>query len=305
MISIAAEREPRSPGPILVATDFSADAERALARAALLAKTSGRSLVLLAVVHREALLPSWLGESVPELASEDRLERLVERRLAEAAARHALPPSTRLVVRFGKPWESILAEAKREGATLLVLGARGERASLAGVGSTAWRVLQGADSPLLIVRRFVQGRYRRVLVALDFDQAAAAVLSAVLDVAEEAKILVLHALGRPGLSLLSHGGASLDPLATEPAALLAEARSRLEALVREHGAGGSLEIRVCAADPVEAAKRLIEEGCELIAFGAPRRHPWIGALLGSFALAQLAEGTTDMLIVTTKQAEPG
>ncbi len=300
-MSIAAEAERLQSGPILLATDFSADAERALARAALLAAASGRTLTLLSVVPQEALLPPWIGESVPQLASEEKLRRLVEDRLADAARRHRVRDG-RLVVAFGKPWEMILDAAAREGVALIVLGARGERGDRSGVGSTAWRVMQGTRCPLLIVRLPVSSPYRRVLVALDFDQAAPMVLASALTFSLDSEIIVLHALGGRRLSLLTHAGTSLDPLDSDPGAALAEARSRLEAFLRDRAAGRRVELRVVATDPLAAARELVAAGCELIAFGAPRRHPWLGALLGSFALSQLTEDGGDLLLA--HPAEP-
>jgi nucleotide-binding universal stress UspA family protein len=304
-MSTAAEAARLPAGPILVATDFSADADRAVARAALVAAASERTLILLAVAPREALLPPWLGDGMPALASEERLLKTIEGRLAETAARHRLP-AFRLAVRFGKPWEAILEEARGARASLIVLGARGERGATSGLGSTAWRVLQGARAPLLLVRRAAPSPYRRILVALDFDAAAAAVFAAALEVAASAEVLLMHALGgAPRLSLLTHGGASLDPLDVEPTALLAEARSRLEDFVRDRAAGRALEIRVVAGDPVAAVAKLVEEGCEAVAFGAPHRHPWLGRLLGSFALAQLSSASADLLIAPATHAHEG
>jgi nucleotide-binding universal stress UspA family protein len=140
------------PRNILVPTDFSEHAERALDYAvALAAKLDARVHVLDAVV-----LPIWgaeLGVSVTAAmvddvmsANQKELERLVAARTGKAA--------------FGPPWLEvgdartvIVDVATRLGADLIVMGTHGRRGvSRLFLGSVAESVVRTAPCPVLLVR---------------------------------------------------------------------------------------------------------------------------------------------------------
>jgi nucleotide-binding universal stress UspA family protein len=143
--------EPRPIHRLLVATDFSADANRALAWAVALAQRSGARISL---VHALAG-PVALGEEelplesvraaqwAAEQAARGRLERLHAEH-PELAGERVLEP--------GRAWRVICEAAQRLDVDLIALGSRG-RSALGSLllGSTAERVVQHAPRPLVVV----------------------------------------------------------------------------------------------------------------------------------------------------------
>ena len=139
---------------ILVPTDFSRDAETAyLAAINLLGKESTTKVVLLHVYHLPyeytayGTIPTSLDYFKDvEGAAEDRLTSLAEQ-LREQGFQ------VETVAREGFPPEVILGEAEAVGADLIAMGTHG-RTGLAHLvlGSTAERVVQRADCPVLTVR---------------------------------------------------------------------------------------------------------------------------------------------------------
>ncbi len=139
---------------ILVATDFSAAAERAWTRATALARPLGAELVLVHVFV-EAPLYSETPFNAPEVREvyESGKAWVSEQLEQWAGHAHAEGLRARTVLRTGVPYREILAVAAEEQADLIVMGTHGrggfERAML---GSVADRVVRLATCPVLTVR---------------------------------------------------------------------------------------------------------------------------------------------------------
>lgn len=137
-----------SVGPIVVGVDGSSNARRALAVAARLAHATGAEVL---AVHALGLLVTIDGERVP--ASDHRSE--VEHRLNDEWCRpleEAVPKrwTSRLV--DGNPADVLLQTADHEGASFIVVGARG----IGGhpdlmLGSTSHQVIHHATVPTVVV----------------------------------------------------------------------------------------------------------------------------------------------------------
>lgn len=144
----------RSIDTILIPTDFSKDAETAyFAALHLLGRTEGTRVVLLHVYHLPyeytayGTIPTSLDYFKDvEGAAEERLTGL-----AQELERQGFNVET--VAREGFPPEVILGEAEAVGADLIAMGTHG-RTGLAHLvlGSTAERVVQRADCPVLTLR---------------------------------------------------------------------------------------------------------------------------------------------------------
>ena len=79
----------------------------------------------------------------------------------------------RFNVAVGEPVAGILDEAHERNADLIVLGEPGKKGLKEHfVGTIAERVARHSDRPVLIVKRRPNDAYRRVLVAVDFSEAA-------------------------------------------------------------------------------------------------------------------------------------
>jgi nucleotide-binding universal stress UspA family protein len=165
---------------LLVATDFSVAARRAVLRAALLAKQANATLYVLHVLPERTLVERLLHQSsVDHSAIAAGADRALQSEL-ESIHSHTGVQATPLV-REGTAQKTITAVATEIGATLVILGAHGERQSAQGarmLGGTALKVLARTSLPLLLVRRDVPGNYYKILAAVDDSEEATDVLTA-------------------------------------------------------------------------------------------------------------------------------
>lgn len=179
---------------ILAATDFSPAADRAVRRAALIAKEQGAELRLLHVVHPLTL---YAGQEIDSGALDDAAladagERLGP--LAEALARHH-GIRTHAAWRIGQVHTQIAAYAQENHVDLVVVGARGENGMMQLLlGSTANRLLRVRGGPTLIARNADMRPYGHVLAAVDFTADSRAVLAWARRMAGETRLAVVHVL---------------------------------------------------------------------------------------------------------------
>ena len=136
---------------IVVGTDFSEGAERALDTAIGLARAGITAITL---VHACAMSADLgVPEPLATPALDGELVRIAGERLAEAVAcRRGCGVEITGMLRSGRPWEKINNVAAEVGAGLIVLGRTGAgRGTAADVGSVALRVLRTASRPVLTV----------------------------------------------------------------------------------------------------------------------------------------------------------
>jgi nucleotide-binding universal stress UspA family protein len=140
---------------ILVAIDFGDASKRALDQARSLATCFGASLDLLCVVQSPFAFP-WAPA-----APHEELMSLLEpmRREASEHLKCLLTPDetlkyrATLTTRVGKPAEEILAYAREQSVSLIVMGrdGHGSRTAAASIGSIALAVARQASCPVLLV----------------------------------------------------------------------------------------------------------------------------------------------------------
>jgi len=278
---------------LLAATDFSAGADRAVRRAALLAGALGARLELLHVVDDSPF--SGIGS----LASLDKIRgRLLEeaRRKMEVAA-SAMPQAVAHVETGPLPERIVEAAAAHD---LLVLGAQGA-SSAAGepvLGTTAGRLLLGAKCAILVVRNEPREGYARVLVPCEFAPPARRALELALTIAPGARITLLH---------VSEALDAFRVWATQPdetAALRAEVETRalnwLSGLTAGLQRVGSVESRV----EFGGARRMIlaaarDEASDLIVMGKQGRSRIREMFVGSTTRDALDHAKCDVVIAAS------
>jgi nucleotide-binding universal stress UspA family protein len=144
---------------ILVATDGSEVASKAVKYAVELAKQTGASLTLLSVAEES----SFLSTTVPEVITPTHLREAIDdylRQVAEAILARAEEWSqksgvpSQKVVRFGNPVEEIVEEAQKSKTDLIVLGSHGKGSLKAAlIGSVTFGVIHKETKvPVLVVR---------------------------------------------------------------------------------------------------------------------------------------------------------
>jgi nucleotide-binding universal stress UspA family protein len=135
---------------VLVPTDFSDDADLALAWARRLVEKTGGKLILVHSYDIPAITSS--GAALAIATIEQSLEKTSRERI-EALRQSLTGLEVETVISHGRPDASILETAESSKADLIVMGTRG-RTGLAHVvlGSTAERVLRRAHAPVVTVK---------------------------------------------------------------------------------------------------------------------------------------------------------
>lgn len=293
-------------GTIVAATDLSAPARHAADRAARLAHETGAALTLMHVLPGGALqqLRQWLGSGH---AVEQQLHDDARRQLRVLASelqtqRHVSP---RVVHASGSVLDEIDREAAALDAALLVLGARGagflRRLVL---GSTSERLLRRSSRPLLVVRQTPHEPYRRVLVALDFSPWSAQAVALARRVAPHARLLLFNAYQVPFEEKLQFAGVEAATIDLYRKQARAVAIRRVHALAAAGGLKpGDWEPCIVEGD---ASQRIVEheqeKDCDLVVLGKHGQSATEHLLLGSVSKHVLAEGSTDVLVSTARDA---
>jgi nucleotide-binding universal stress UspA family protein len=136
---------------IVVGTDFSESAERALDTAITLAQLGPTRITLVHVCELSAEL--GLPDELATPAVDEQLIRIATEQLADAIGRRARSGlELTSVLRSGKPWDKINNVAAEVGAGLIVIGRTGQgRGRASELGNVATLVLRTARRPVLTV----------------------------------------------------------------------------------------------------------------------------------------------------------
>ena len=283
-------------GPLLVASDFSEAARRAVERAAQLAEALGVPADVQHVVDHGALerLAELLLGRQPGLR-----QRLLDDAREELAALCAQVGSRRLASHLaeGEVIEQILARADALDARLLVVGTTG--AGHSRLGATTERLMQSCARPLLAVRQPASGAYRRVLVPVDFSARARPTLEAARALAPEAQLVLLHAYEIPFEQRLQRAGLGDEARAALLLDLQARAAERLARLAADAGLDALRTERILLhGDP---GRRILEQQparqCDLVVLGKRRLGRAEAWLLGSVTQHVLAHADCDVLVL--------
>jgi len=133
-------------GPVIVGVDGSANAQRALALAAEMAR---RFDLDLAVFHAIGIMTVIEGRHVPSEGHRDDIERLMRSEWCAAlAGEHDLRWRAELV--YGSPADVLMKMGTGLDASFVVVGSRGVGDELA-LGSTSHHVVHHCDRPVVVV----------------------------------------------------------------------------------------------------------------------------------------------------------
>lgn len=284
--------ESRSLRRLLVGTDLSSRADRALRRAALLAAASGAELLLVHAVDDDQ------PRSLVEIQRQEALA-LLRDQVAGLAELHGLP--TTPLIEEGDPFEAVLRVADARGADLIVLGEH-RRRPLRDIfaGTTVERVMRYGHRPVLMVNQPVAGPYRQVLAATDLSGHSARALqaAATLGFLDEAALTIVHAFEPPGLGALAFADAPPATVAAHEAESAREASSGLAGFVSALGLPRRPEQRVLAGRPATVIKDIVGRARpDLLVAGTAGAGFLRRAVLGSVAAEVLVAVRCDALVV--------
>lgn len=279
---------------VLVATDFSQQAELAVAQAVNIATSLGAELVLLHVDPVAEPAPRGVVLSARALTQmqsvADEVRQQAEQRLENLATRlrrEGLEVSTRFTV--GRPDESIVNTAGELGVGLIVTATHG-RSGVARflLGSVAERVVRQSDIPVLVVRSRVADvlGFKRVLVPTDFSPASEASLALATALAhDEADIDLYHVWQLPGVQRgESTEIESLDLVTSEIQAAVAVTAQRW---IERHRRGRqTLRFEQDSGPAAQKIQERLEGGdvpFDLVALGAHGQRGFRRLILGRIA----------------------
>jgi universal stress protein A len=193
------------PTKILVPTDFTGYADKALKQALYIAADYGAEVHVVHVVHER--IHGTLSDDYSDISiTEETIKKLQKNIVVKAKVRlerqiRKLPESKKVkveqIVTSGVPYDKILQEEKRVGADLIViasLGSSGIGRFL--IGSVARNVLRGAACPVLLTKDVFLLKPQRILVPTDFSSYSDKAVKQGLDIARQygAKLFLLHVL---------------------------------------------------------------------------------------------------------------
>lgn len=286
----------------LAATDFSASANHAAERAAMLARQTGGQLALVHVLEKNALedlqkLFAPSGENVAQSVRQQAQDALTQ--LVDALA---VPESTpvRCHLVDGAVLEAIPQQADVLGCNLVVMGAHGVgfmRHWL--LGATAERLLRKTTHPVLVVNEKPRQPYHTVLVPVDFSDWSLRGIELAQRLATHAKIFLLHACELPFEGKLRFAGVAQDTLLQHRETIRRDAMHRLRELATAAGlASTQWQALVTFGNPPDyILEQSEEQGADLIVLGKHGSGMTEELLLGSVTKHVLAHARADTLVV--------
>lgn len=292
---------------IVAATDFSTFSERAVQRAAHIARQHDAELHLVHVVRPLDLYPSLTlapeALSPIEIIQHDQvLQEAEHTRLDDLASGLARQFGIRVraVTLLGRTHSKIAAHAQEARADLLVAGSRGENTLMdLFLGSTASRLLRLASCPVLIVRNPADEPYRQVLAAVDFSPVSASVVAHALDLASAAPVAALHVLGSEVEQRLRKAKFVDVDITDWLTRLRAQADKQLETLLSGIENGETVDHQILpGSPPAVICQKIVEGHADLVVLG---RHGHGGDmqewLLGSVSKDVAQAAACDVLVI--------
>ncbi|HEV3005542.1 MAG TPA: universal stress protein [Pirellulales bacterium] len=295
---------------ILMATDFSAAAETALAQAVYLAAHGDGELTVAHVIHDlgrtlelMANAPAWGAQSQEVFDHDLRLRRDADERLQAWIAAHPTDGvRVRREILMGKPFVEIIHAAERDGYDLVVVGTRGDKLlKRMLLGSTATKLARKCPCPVWIARPRELGQLRHVLVPIDFSNVSGKILALAAALARPAGATVdlLHAYDMSDLDRI--------PLFPETAKaemgryrrqLRHDALEQLHRLAETAGNALNKTFNVAPGVPWQVIQRTARRlEADLIVMGSVGRGGLTGLLIGNTAEKVLHTTNVPLLVV--------
>ena len=290
---------PRSPPKtILLATDLSSRGDRALDRAAQLARQWNARLVVVHAIEGASDGPNWSDlddapswRRPPEAAIA--IERQIRRDLREEV------DDLLIHIEEGDPVQVILATIEREECDLVVLGtARDELFGRMLLGDTVEHIVRKSPVSVLIVKTRPHGAYRHLLIGSDFTEESKRGLSVAAKLFPDAAFTVMHAFVLPYRALLLDNKLSRDFAAMEMASI--------ETFIEEAGLPSEIRQRVLpiiehGLPEAMLRKYIVEQGADLTVIGAFGRGIMFHVFIGGTARRIVDAAPSDVLVVRARR----
>ena len=197
-------------------------------------------------------------------------------------------------VMLGSPATSIVKEAQRVGAVLIVMGLhRHGRVDRAVHDETTLNVIRHASCPVLGVTEETRALPTRILIAMDFSEASVITTRTAQSIAGDHPVVVLAYVARPGVLGLEEGEAVVHELGVATAFERVERDLKQDDVTFEH-------IVLHQATERTTAESLLEHAdsarCDLIAAGSVRRGRLDRWRMGSVSRDLVRDGRRSVLV---------
>ncbi len=283
------------PKKIVLATDLSARSDRALDRAAQLARQWNAALIIVHALEKPQITPSWWSqlEDIPSW----RRPADPATAIAEQIRRDAQADIGEFDIRVseGDPADVVMEVARQEQADLIVLGiARNETLGRMMLGNTTEHLVRKSPVSILVVKNRPHAPYQHILAGTDFTEESRFGLVMAAQMFPDATLALMHAFEMPYRSLMTDSKLSRDFSAMEKETIKAfidesglpeKARQRIVPMI-EHG-----------SPPVMLSKYATERGADLTVIGAYSRNLTFHLLIGGTARRIVDAVPSDVLVV--------
>lgn len=301
---------------IVVATDFSAESQHALAYAVAFARAAEAELHVVHALQEQVFVsPKGVAPVVPPAAYVTELREAARKALAAIAEpMPALASPMKRDLILSAPAKGIIDYARDHGTDLICLGTgRSDRGQFM-IGSVVERVVREAGCSVLVVRKkehpFMSPddgsvRINRILVPIDFSEYSMAALRQAFDLAQTfgASIKLLHVVDEnsPARSKAIPGNVAVQSDLRE---LVQLAETELEQIKSPPGSNITVERRVQLGSPnVEIISRAEERFTDLIVIGTHGRTGLAHWFLGSIAEMTVRKAPCPVLVTRPRKEE--
>ncbi len=181
---------------IVAATDFSASCELAVMRAAKIAQQHEMTLHLIHIANPLHLYPELMLSFDTHVKDYERLKHANGTDILDKLAstiRKDFNVVVKTASQIGKPYVQIAEYAKKESASLVVVGFHDEKNMFDVLfGSTAFKLLRLSPCPVLIVRNKAVNDYKEVIAAVDLTETSIGLSKFAANIATTAHIEIMH-----------------------------------------------------------------------------------------------------------------
>lgn len=272
---------------ILVATDLSARSDRAVIRAAHLARETGATLHIVHIVDDE--LPGALLQARTEEA-----EAVLAAMIAEQPALSDLKPI--VDVETGHLDRMLPKLVREREVDLVVVGTHRSRGLAEAFGAPALsRILRGLNVPMLVAVGRPEAPYEDVAVGWDFSPAGEAAALAARQLVPDANITLVHAWDEP-VTAMPYGFEAGGMIAPETLDRMKTDIARAAVKLPKQGDAGWLVDIAIGPAPFVLRKRADDGACDLLAVGSHARSGLARLLLGATAENVALSASCDVLI---------
>nr|WP_282567976.1 universal stress protein [Devosia oryzisoli] len=275
------------PSSILVASDLSAQSDRALARAIMLANTWSAELTVIHVLASELSWPDY-DERPSWRRSSDRKVNIE----SDIRADLATFPTAKIRILDGEPGAAIVDLARKEQFDLIIVGE--SRRGMIGGGATLDALFRSAPTSTLVIKNRPRHDYRKIVVGTDFTEEALVALESAASLFPAASLALLHSFDVPYRSLMSD-----SPLGHEFGALEKETiRNFIDRAALADSVKAKVATYVEHGDPAEMLGRYAADNrVDLTVIGAYPRGRLFHYLVGGYGPRIVERVVSDVLVV--------